>query len=187
VIVDDVGPATPPHAHRAEPLPVLGRGRHPNAESGVCLMEFTALLAGEDLTDRPRCVHPLVAAVARVVNDSVSDAARAQLLARGPAFLTSNSDDSRIADRITLTAIETALPVALPLWAPRLRRERRRRLGKRSRALSSRRMRSEERTVTLAAASLAVAPIEHHDEELIRLLDDVLTVAGGASGRSRHS
>jgi hypothetical protein len=149
-------------------------------------MEFTALLAGEEPTDRPLCVHPLVAAVARVVNDSVSDEARAELLARGPAFPGSNTDDPRVADLVALTAIEAALPVAIPLWAARLRRERGRllrRLGRPVRPASASRMRSAERTVTFAAASLAVAPIEHPDAALIRLLDDVLAVAGGASGQ----
>jgi hypothetical protein len=168
-------------ADRAQPLPVLSRGRHRDAESGRCLMEFTALLAGEDLTDRPSCVHPLVAAVARVVNDSVGDRVRDRLLARGPALLTTTGD-VRTADGITLTAVEAALPVALPIWAPRLRRERRRllrRLGQPTRPMSARRMRRSERTVTIAAACLAFAPVEHPDAELFRLLDDVVGVARG--------
>jgi hypothetical protein len=77
--------------------------------------------------------------------------------------------------------IEAAVPVALPIWAPRLRRERRRirhRLGRTRGAVTPRRMGSMERTVTLAAASLAVAPTEHPDADLVRLLDEVLAVAG---------
>lgn len=165
--------------------PVLRRGRHPDADSGVCLMEFTALLAGEEFGDRPRCVHPLVAAVARVVNDSVSDEVRNDLLSRAVALPGTNSDDPRISAAITLTAIEAALPVALPIWASRLRREHRRLRGRRGQAAGPpvpRRMRSRERTVTFAAASLAMAPIEDPDAELVRLLDDVLTVARGHVG-----
>src|SRR4051794_30170353 len=168
-------------ADRARPLPVLSRGRHRDAESGLCLMEFTALLAGEDLTDRPSCVHPLLAAVARVVNDSLGDGVRDRLLTRGSA-LPGTTDDVRIADDITLTAVEAALPVALPIWAPRLRRERRRllrRLGRPTQPMSARRLRRSERTVAIAAACLAFAPIEHPDAELLRLLDDVVAVAGG--------
>src|SRR3954447_25290416 len=171
---------TPP-ADRTRPLPVLSRGRHGDAESGVCLMEFAALLAGEDLTDRPGCVHPLVAAVARVVNDSLGDGVRDGLLARVPA-LSGTTEGVGIAARIALAAVEAALPVALPIWAPRLRRERRRllrRLRRPPRPQSAPRLRSEDRTVTFAAASLAVAPTEHPDAELRRLLDDVLIVAGG--------
>ena len=182
MIVDDVTPTATRHAEQREPIPVLSRGRHPDADSGVCLMEFTALLAGEDLSDRPLCVHPLVAAVARVVNDSVSDEVRDDLLARGVACPGTNSDDPKIADGIMLAAVEAALPVALPIWASRLRRERRRiirRLGRPERPLTSRRLRSEERTLTFAAASLAVAPTENPDAELIHLLDDVLAHAGG--------
>jgi hypothetical protein len=120
--------------------------------------------------------------VARVVNDSVSDEVRDELLARGTAFPGTATDDPEIADRITLTAIEAALPVALPIWAPRLRRERRkilRRLEDGETASTPHRMRVEEGTVTFAAASLAVAPTADRDAELIRLLDAVLAVAGG--------
>ena len=186
--VDDEASTATRGADRAKPGPVLSRGRHPDAEPGVCLMEFTALLAGEDLTDRPICVHPLVAAVARVVNDAVSDEVRDELLALGPALPGTTTDVPEIADRITLTVIEAALPVALPIWAPRLRRERRRilrRLGHGESPSTPHRMRSEERTVTFAAASLAVARTEDPDGELIRLLDEVLAVAGGAARGGR--
>ena len=175
----DGAPAATGRTDRAPGPPVLSRGRHAATGSGVCLMEFTALLAGDDLTDRPRSVHPLVSAVARVVNDSVSDAVRDDLLSRGPLSLCTATDDAGTADRITLTVIEAALPVALPIWAPRLRRERRRILSRRGRTqdpVTPRRMRSAEKTVTMAAACLACAPIEHPDAELIRLLDDVLAV-----------
>jgi hypothetical protein len=191
VIVGDVPPTATRRAGEAEFPAVLSRGRHQDADAGVCLMEFTALLAGEDLSDRPQCVHPLVAAVARVVNDAVSDGVRDGLLSRGPAVLGTNSDDPRISDGITLAAIEAALPVALPIWASRLHRERRRlgrRLAQPVRPVSARRMRSQERTVRFAAASLAVAPTADADAELVRLLDDVITAARGEApaGSSPH-
>jgi hypothetical protein len=43
-------------------------------------MEATAVLAGEPHSDRPACVHPVLATLARVVNDAVADEVRATLL-----------------------------------------------------------------------------------------------------------
>ncbi len=60
-------------------LPVLDRGRHAPGDGKVCAMEAAAWLAGEPWTDHPRSVHPVIAMVARAVNDSVSDAQRAKL------------------------------------------------------------------------------------------------------------
>ena len=39
-------------------------------------MEVTSVLAGERWTDAPRCTHPLLAAVARLVNDELGDERR---------------------------------------------------------------------------------------------------------------
>lgn len=42
-------------------------------------MEYVSVLAGERFTDRPRCTHPAVAALAWQVNDAVSHDVRQQL------------------------------------------------------------------------------------------------------------
>ena len=60
-------------------LPVLEAGAHRDARSGSCVMEYVSVLAGERFTDRPRCTHPAVAALAWQVNDAVSHEARQQL------------------------------------------------------------------------------------------------------------
>jgi hypothetical protein len=57
------------------PVPVA-RGRHPAPGDEACLMELAAALTGEPWTDHPASVHPVLAAVARAVNDRVSDGAR---------------------------------------------------------------------------------------------------------------
>jgi hypothetical protein len=56
-------------------LPTLSRGKHRTPRAGACFMEFASLLAGEAWSDHPACTHPLLAAVARHVNDHTSDAA----------------------------------------------------------------------------------------------------------------
>ncbi|MFJ8048768.1 hypothetical protein [Streptomyces luteogriseus] len=57
-------------------LPVPGRFAHLHPDDGACLMEAAALLASGRFTDSPAGTHPALAALARVVNDSVDDDAR---------------------------------------------------------------------------------------------------------------
>ena len=47
-----------------------------NPRKGACFMEYASYLAGEDWSDHPACTHPLLAAIARHVNDCTTDAAR---------------------------------------------------------------------------------------------------------------
>ena len=67
-------------AHPPELIPVLSRGKHRNPRRGGCFMEMASYLAGERWSDRPACTHPLLAAVARDVNDYTSDAGRSRLV-----------------------------------------------------------------------------------------------------------
>lgn len=71
-------PTTQPSA-TPDGLPVLEAGAHRDARSGSCVMEYVSVLAGERFTDRPRCTHPAVAALAWQVNDAVSHDVRQQL------------------------------------------------------------------------------------------------------------
>jgi hypothetical protein len=59
----------------------LDRGRHRGPADGQCLLELVSVLAGEPWSDHPRCVHPVLAAVARRVNDECTDSRRPQLVA----------------------------------------------------------------------------------------------------------
>ncbi|MFF9121270.1 hypothetical protein ACF09Y_37925 [Streptomyces massasporeus] len=57
-------------------LPVPGRFAHLHPDDGACLMEAAAVLSSGRFTDSPPGTHPALAALARVVNDSVDDDAR---------------------------------------------------------------------------------------------------------------
>ena len=59
-----------------ELVPVLSSGRHRNPRKGACFMEMASYLAGERWSDHPSCTHPLLASLARLVNDTLSDAER---------------------------------------------------------------------------------------------------------------
>jgi hypothetical protein len=93
-------------------LPILSPGRHRNPRTGACFMELASLLAGERWSDHPACTHPLLAAVARQVNDHTSDAGRQRLTELIPSVIGLTGDDLHIDARIALGAARLALPVA---------------------------------------------------------------------------
>jgi len=93
-------------------LPVLSRGKHRSPRKGACFMEMAAFLAGERWSDHPRCTHPLLAALARSVNDLTSDGGRHHLGALIPTVIGLTSEDVRVDAVIALRCAQTALPVA---------------------------------------------------------------------------
>ena len=95
----------------AEFLPVLSRGKHRRPRHGACLMEYTSFLAGERWSDHPACTHPLIAELARQVNDFVSDASRQRLADLVPDLIGLTGDDLRIDVRVSLRAARAAVPV----------------------------------------------------------------------------
>ena len=66
-------------ANLPELVPVLSRGKHRTPRHGACFMELASYLTGERWSDHPACTHPLLAALARDVNDFSSDAGRSRL------------------------------------------------------------------------------------------------------------
>ena len=92
-------------------LPNLSRGKHRNPRRGACFMELASYLAGERWSDRPACTHPLLASVARHVNDHTSDAGRPRLAPLIPSVIGLTSDDPRVDARIALLCATTALPL----------------------------------------------------------------------------
>lgn len=74
-------------------VPVLSRGKHRSPKRGACFMEFASFLAGERWSDHPACTHPLLAQLARQVNDSLSDRDRQQLVPLIPMVVGRRGDD----------------------------------------------------------------------------------------------
>lgn len=93
-------------------LPTLSAGKHRNPRQGACFMEFASYLAGERWSDHPECTHPLLAALARDVNDLTSDSARSRLLPLVTRVIGLGGDDPRLAPAIAMTAAAAALPIA---------------------------------------------------------------------------
>jgi hypothetical protein len=92
-------------------IPVLSRGKHRSPRHGACFMELASYLAGERWSDHPACTHPLLAAVARDVNDYTSDAGRGLLAGLIPSVIGLTGDDLHLDARIALGCARTALPV----------------------------------------------------------------------------
>ncbi|MFC6008358.1 hypothetical protein [Angustibacter luteus] len=93
-------------------MPTLSAGKHRSPRTGACVMEFASYLAGERWSDQPRCTHPLLAELARGVNDHVSDDARQRLVPLVPAVIGLTSDDPRVDAHVALLAAAAALPIA---------------------------------------------------------------------------
>ena len=93
-------------------LPMLGRGKHRNPKRGACFMELASFLAGEKWSDHPQCTHPLLAMLARAVNDLTSDEGRPRLAPLIPSVIGLTSDDPRWDVRIALRAARTAIPIS---------------------------------------------------------------------------
>jgi hypothetical protein len=92
-------------------LPILSPGKHRSPRTGACFMELASLLAGERWSDHPACTHPLLAALARHVNDQTSDAGRQRLVDLVPSVIGLTGVDLHIDARIALRSATTALPV----------------------------------------------------------------------------
>lgn len=92
-------------------LPRLGAGRHRTPRRGACFMEFASYLAGERWSDHPSCTDPVLAALARAVNDLVSDTRRQELLGDVPRVIGLTGSTAGML-RVAASAAASALPVA---------------------------------------------------------------------------
>jgi len=101
-------------------LPVLSRGRHRNPRKGACFMEYASYLAGAAWSDHPDCTHPLLALVAREVNDETSDAARVHLVPMIPSVIGVVPDDPRVAPALVARCVPLVLPVVSWRFQPTL-------------------------------------------------------------------
>lgn len=93
-------------------VPILSPGRHRSPRSGACFMEFASFLAGERWSDHPACTHPVLAALARDVNDLISDDARRRLVPLIGRVVGLNSPDPHLSIAIAARAAVAAIPIA---------------------------------------------------------------------------
>lgn len=92
-------------------VPVLSPGRHRRPQQGACFMEFASFLAGERWSDNPQCTHPLLAFLARGVNDFTSDEGRQRLGSLIPSVIGLTSSDPRVDIAIALRSAAISIGV----------------------------------------------------------------------------
>jgi len=75
-------------------LPMLGQGAHSPGSGTACVMEYVSLLAGEQWSDHPACTDPVIAAMARNLNDGLYDQNRQMLVPLINRLLVANFPDT---------------------------------------------------------------------------------------------
>ena len=184
-----------PTAAVPDGLPVLSLGAHRDARAGSCVMEYVSVLAGERFSDRPRCTHPAVAALAWQVNDAVGHDARQELVLRAPTLVGAGIDAGVPVRPVVLAAIVRAGLALDPdhRFFRRLERRLAREAGSAPAPPPTRGRRGDRRPGRLATL-LHVGPVNHacahlmvaaraagldHEQRgrvAVALLDDCLTV-----------
>jgi hypothetical protein len=103
-------------------VPLLGRGRHCHPRRGGCLMEVVGSLGGGPWADRSAHVDPVLAQVARAVNDLTSEQARPALAPLIPWLITPERSGLATAAglAVAVSAAAAAVPFADPRTADRL-------------------------------------------------------------------
>ncbi|MGN6780620.1 MAG: hypothetical protein ACTHJH_03890 [Marmoricola sp.] len=82
-------------------VPALSPGRHRRPERGACFMEMASWLAGEPWSDHPGCTHPVLAELARRINDTVDDTHRHELVPLIPDVIGTATTSPRIPPLVT--------------------------------------------------------------------------------------
>ena len=94
----------------------LDDGAHDTFDAGHCGMEVAAWLAGEEHTDRPECVCPVIGAFVRSLNDSLPDDQRTALLRDLIPLTVGTRGSDDLQDRRALAAADWAVRVYSPAW-----------------------------------------------------------------------
>jgi hypothetical protein len=90
-------------------LPELRCGAHLAPEDGACLMEYVSVLTGSRFSDHPACTDPVLATVARLVNDASTDAGRPLLAGFAPALAeTGPTSDARRTAAVVRATVRAA-------------------------------------------------------------------------------
>ncbi len=167
-------------------LPFLAAGAHLVPEDGSCLMEYASVLAGEPFSDTPRCTDPLLATLARQVNDATTDDGRPLLATLAPDLATAARTDAVGSAGLVLSAL---LPAHEALGRPRAVERHVRRARRRLRRVSgdgitgrvtrwlepAHRSGSGRRRLVAAVDATARLPGTERDAVLRAMLDAALT------------
>ena len=93
----------------------LDKGAHDSPDEGMCVMEATALLAGEGMTDSPACASPVIATFLRTWNDQLPDDDRQQLKRYIP-LLIGTAGSPELEGRRAWMALDWLVRTYTPAW-----------------------------------------------------------------------
>ena len=93
----------------------LACGAHDRRTDGVCVMEAVAWWAGEDHSDHPECVSPVIGAFLRSWNDALPDGDRQQLRRWVPEVVGTNAGPAVDAE-LSWIALDWLVRVHTPAW-----------------------------------------------------------------------
>jgi hypothetical protein len=176
--------------------PHLSPATHLTPDDGACLMEAVSAAAGLPWSDDPACTHPLLAHLARLVNDATTDAGRQQLVALVTPLASATSRDpaakARTAAELALACVDEALllrptPLLAHLHrvaASSLERERRPASTRAGRLALDVRRRAflrgpGARAVEQSVLACQHLPVAERDVALVRLLQQGVRVVAG--------
>lgn len=99
--------------HAPDLLPMLGKGAHRRPQHGACLMEYVSVLTGARFNDHPRCTHPALATLARLVNDEIdNDNIRNELAVLAPDLAEIHRSNVHTAPAVIATCLRAATMLA---------------------------------------------------------------------------
>ena len=159
--------------------PILRVGAHLSSDDGACLMELVSVAAGEPWSDHPACTHPLLAHVARRVNDATSDRRRSELAGFIPALTRANSDSASVFARIAASCTQIALAEKPSILLDILHSVAVRRSTPGARRHTLYIHGAAFRSVDLAVFVLVGRPTDVADEALRRMLGNALQAVAG--------
>ncbi len=94
---------------------VLGIGAHANWESGACVMEAVAYLAGEPFSDHPKCASRVIGTFLRSWNDSLNNRDRQVLKQYIPRLVGSKGTPEQEETRGWM-AVDWLVRTHTPMW-----------------------------------------------------------------------
>ncbi|MFF8841128.1 hypothetical protein ACF08N_00105 [Streptomyces sp. NPDC015127] len=155
----------PPRAGLPDGLPVPARFAHLHPDDGACLMEAASLLATGRFTDRPPGTHPVLAALARAVNDVVDDTTRQALWPLAADLANADPADRTYGPLLVGTVVDAARRVR-----PDSRRLKCRSAACHARAQRLARARTSTTPARIADTLWWHGPGHHHFEHALRVL-----------------
>jgi hypothetical protein len=100
----------------------LSRGKHiPGNE--LCIMEAEAYIAGEEHTDHPKCVSPILAQIARMVNDFMTQEHRDKYLAPMLGQFAGTVGTEEDEKKRTLLILDVSIRKIFPIFLRTLKEE----------------------------------------------------------------